>query len=91
LSRVKAALLVETFWISQVAANQRQRFIFSNIRHLEIGLHPGWAPASLIPEGSRADGDQSASELRHVCDYIAGMTDGFTEKFIQDLGAAPEL
>ncbi|MFL5008162.1 MAG: hypothetical protein ACJ8DK_22795 [Microvirga sp.] len=38
------------------------------------------APANLIPQASWEDGDETATQERRVCDYVAGMTDAYAEK-----------
>ena len=43
------------------------------------------APKDLIPQGSWDDGVVEATDERRVCDYIAGMTDTYTENLYKRL------
>ena len=43
------------------------------------------APNQLIPINSWQDGDSTESDSRRVCDYVAGMTDGYAEKVYRRL------
>ena len=42
-------------------------------------------PEQLIPEGSWNDGDVSATADRRICDYVAGMTDAYSERVYRRL------
>jgi dGTPase len=42
-------------------------------------------PAELIPSHSWAQGDVGASDIRRVCDYVAGMTDAYAERVYRRL------
>jgi dGTPase len=42
-------------------------------------------PGHLIPKQSWADGDETATKERRVCDYVAGMTDSYAERVYRRL------
>jgi dGTPase len=42
-------------------------------------------PAGLIPKNSWVDGDDTASQKRRVCDFVAGMTDAYAERIYRRL------
>ena len=42
-------------------------------------------PGELVPAHSWAQGDGSASDIRRVCDYVAGMTDAYAERVYRRL------
>ena len=42
-------------------------------------------PEGLIPKNSWVDGDDTASQKRRVCDFVAGMTDAYAERIYRRL------
>jgi dGTPase len=78
LKRMSHALVISRAEIQQL--EQRGKRIVAGILGEMLN-----DPGHLIPKQSWADGDETATKERRVCDYVAGMTDSYAERVYRRL------